>query len=202
MDGGDVITGKFGSALNFKKVDQAHLVRVHDAGDDLPANKHTQENERGIRPPAEICAVRSLMRHRESLMRTACQHLLRVQKALDQMNVQLHHAVTDITGYTGLAILEAIVAGERNPEALARLRDYRCKKSEAEIARALRGDWREEHIFTLRQSLEAWRFHQNLMTDCDEQIASRMDALEDREAPPIPMTGKKSNKPHEEPMRR
>ena len=155
-----------------------------------------------FRPPAEICAVRSLMRHRESLMRTACQHLLRVQKALDQMNVQLHHAVTDITGYTGLAILDAIVAGERTPEALARLRDYRCKKSEAEIARALRGDWREEHIFTLRQSLEAWRFHQNLMTDCDEQIASRMDALEDREAPPIPMTGKKGNKPHEEPMRR
>jgi len=82
---------------------------------------------------------------------------------LDQMNVPLHHAVTDITGYTGLAILDAIIAGERNPEALARLRDSRCKKSEAEIAKALRGDWREEHLFTLRQSLEAWRFHQNLM---------------------------------------
>ena len=92
------------------------------------------------------------MRHRESLMRTACQYLLRVQELLDQMNVQLHHAVTEITG---LAILEAIVAGERNPEALARLHDYRCKKSEAEIAKALRGDWREEHLFTLRQSLEA-----------------------------------------------
>jgi transposase len=142
------------------------------------------------------------MRHRESLMRTACQHLLRVQKALDQMNVQLHHAVTDITGYTGLAILDAIVAGERNPESLASLRDYRCKKSEAEIAKALRGDWREEHLFTLRQSLEAWRFHQNLMADCDQQIASRMDALEDRGAGPPPVTGKKKgNKPHEEPMR-
>jgi transposase len=135
-----------------------------------------------FRPPAEICAVRSLMRHRNSLMRTACQHLLRVQKSLDQMNVQLHHAVTDITGYTGLEILDAIVAGERDPEALARLRDYRCKKNEAEIAKALRGDWREEHLFTRRQSLEAWRFHQNLMADCDQQIASRMDALEDRGA--------------------
>jgi len=72
------------------------------------------------------------MRHWEGLMRAACQHLLRVQKALDQMNVQLHHAVTDITGQTGLAILDAILAGERDPVALARLRHYRCKKSEAE----------------------------------------------------------------------
>ncbi|MDB2673312.1 IS110 family transposase [Akkermansiaceae bacterium] len=154
-----------------------------------------------FRPPADICAVRSLMRHRESLMRTACQHLLRVQKSLDQMNVQLHHAVTDITGYTGLAILDAIIAGERDPVALARLRDYRCKKSEAEIAKALRGDWREEHLFTLRQSLEAWRFHQNLMTDCDQQIATRMDALEDRGAEAPPVSGKKGNKSKEEPMR-
>jgi hypothetical protein len=91
-------------------------------------------------------------------------------------------AVTDITGCTDLTILDAIVAGARNPEALARLRDYRCKKSEAEIARALRGDWREEHFFTLRQLLEARRFQQNLMTDCDEQIASRVDDLEDRVA--------------------
>ena len=155
-----------------------------------------------FRPPAEICVVRSLMRHRDGLMRTACQHLLRVQKALDQMNVQLHHAVTDITGQTGLAILDAILAGERDPEALARLRHFRCKKSEAEIARSLCGDWREEHLFTLRQSLEAWRFHQNLMADCDLQIASRIDALEDRGAGSPPVTGKKKgNKTHDEPMR-
>ena len=141
------------------------------------------------------------MRHRESVMRAGCQHLLRVQKALDQMNVQLHHAITDITGQRGLATLDAIVAGERDPEALARLRHYRCKKSEVEIAKALRGDWRAEHLFTLRQSLEAWRFHQQLMADCDQQIASRMDALEDRGAGLAPVTRKKGNKPHEEPMR-
>lgn len=86
----------------------------------------------------------------------ARQHLLRVQKALDQMNVQLHHAVTNITnitnitGVTGLTILEAIAAGERDPKVLAAHRDYRCKKSEAQIAKALKGDWREEHLFTLR----------------------------------------------------
>lgn len=154
-----------------------------------------------FRPPAAICAVRTLMRHRESLMRASCQHLLRVQKALDQMNIQLHHAVTDITGQTGLAILDAILAGERDPEALARLRHFRCKKSEAEIARFLRGDWREEHLFTLRQSLEAWRFHQSQMAECDERIAEHLDALDDRgegSAPPSPKQG--ANSP-DEPMR-
>jgi transposase len=154
-----------------------------------------------FRPPAAICAVRSLMRHRESLMRAGCQHLQRVQKALDQMNVQLHHAVTDITGLTGLAILDAIVAGERDPEVLAGLRDYRCKKSEAEIAKALKGDWREEHLFTLRQSLEAWRFHQRLMADCDKQIAEFMNVLEDLGEGPPPPSNKKGNKAPEEPMR-
>ena len=72
-----------------------------------------------FRPPAAVCAVRSLVRHRESLMRTECEHLLHVQKALHQMNVQLHHAVTDITGVTGLAILDAIVAGKRDAKVLA-----------------------------------------------------------------------------------
>jgi transposase len=155
-----------------------------------------------FRPPAAICAVRSLMRHRESLMRGACQHLLRVQKALDQMNVQLHHAVTDITGLTGMAILDAIVAGERDPAVLASHRHFRCKKSEAQIAKALKGDWREEHLFTLRQSLEAWRFHQKLMADCDEQITEHMNALEDQEEGPPPPSNKKGNKAPAEPMRR
>jgi len=154
-----------------------------------------------FRPPAAICAVRSLMRHRESLMRAGCQHLLRVQKALDQMNVQLHHAVTDITGLTGMAILDAIVAGERDPEVLAGHRDYRCKKSEAQIAKALNGDWREEHLFTLRQSLEAWRFHQKLMADCDEQIARHISTLEDQGEAPPPPSNKKANKVPDEPMR-
>lgn len=154
-----------------------------------------------FRPPAAICALRSLMRHREGLMRAACQHLLRVQKALDQMNVQLHHAVTDITGQTGLAILDAILAGERDPAALARLRHFRCKKSEGEIARSLRGDWREEHLFTLRQSLEAWRFHQSQMAECDVRIAGHMDALDDRGDGPAPPSPKRGANAPDEPMR-
>ena len=154
-----------------------------------------------FRPPATICAVRSLMRHRESMMRGSCQHLLRVQKALDQMNVQLHHAVTDITGQTGMAILDAIVAGERDPEVLAGHRHYRCRKSEAQIAKALKGDWREEHLFTLRQSLEAWRFHQKLMVDCDQKIVELMNALDDHGEGTPPPSAKKGARGMDEPMR-
>lgn len=141
-----------------------------------------------FRPPAAVCAVRALMRHRDSLMRTGCEHLLRVQKALDQMNVQLHRAVTDITGEIGQAILEAIIKGERNPEVLAQHRNFRCKKTVAEIAKALRGDWRPEHLFTLRQSFEAWQYHQKLIAECETEQRTQMAGLADqtKEAAPPP----------------
>lgn len=133
-----------------------------------------------FRPPAAVCAVRALVRHRDSLVRTGCEHLLRAQKALDQMNVQVHRAVTDITGETGLAIIEAIIKGERDPKVLAQHRDYRCKKSVAEIAAALRGDWRPEHLFTLRQSFEAWQYHQKLIAECEIELRKQMDGLADQ----------------------
>jgi len=140
-----------------------------------------------FRPPADICAVRALVRHGESLVQSGCEHLLRVQKALDQMNVQVHHAVSDITGQTGLAILDAILQGERDPKKLAQLRDPRCKKSQAEIAAALHGDWRPEQLFTLRQSLAAWRYHQTLIAECDAELKKQLATLAaqtDRAAPP------------------
>jgi hypothetical protein len=124
--------------------------------------------------------VRALVRHRDSLVRTGNEHLLRVQKALDQMNVQVHRAVTDITGETGQAILEAIIKGERKPEVLAQHRNYRCKQSETEIAAALRGDWRPEHLFTLRQSFEAWQYHQKLIAECETELRKQMDGLADQ----------------------
>jgi transposase len=154
-----------------------------------------------FRPPAAVCAVRSLVRHRESLVRTGCEHLLRVQKALDQMNVQLHRAVSDITGETGLAILDAIVKGERDPAVLARHRNYRCKKSEAEIAAALRGDWQPEHLFTLRQSLEAWRYHQTLVVECEIEMDTQMQALVPQTTAEPPPPAKRSTQP-DEPLRR
>jgi hypothetical protein len=80
-----------------------------------------------------------------------------MQKALDQMNPQLHHAISDIVGQTGLAIVDAIRAGQRNPSVLARLRNERIKATEEVIAKSLVGDYRAEHPFTLRQSLAAYR---------------------------------------------
>lgn len=153
-----------------------------------------------FRPPAEVVAVRSLIRHRESLSRSANQYLLRLQKSLDQMNVLLHHAVSDITGVTGQAILDAILSGERDPAVLARLRDRRCRKSEEQIAEALRGDWREEHLFTLGQSLEAWCYHQQLIADCNTEIDRQMGKIKARSNEKAPPHTKKGNVP-DEPLR-
>ena len=142
-----------------------------------------------FRPALEVCAIRTLLRHRDSLVQVACAHLLRLQKALDQMNVQLHRAVTDITGTTGLTILDAIVAGERDPQKLAAHRDPRCKKSVAQIAAALKGDWKVEQLFVLRQALAAWRYHHQLADECQQEIHRLAAKLESRtEAAPPPPT--------------
>ena len=93
-----------------------------------------------------------------------------MQKALTQMNVQLHQVVSDITGTTGMAIIRAIVAGERNPQVLAALRHHRSQRSEAEIAQALEGDYRTEHIFVLQQELHLYDVYQTQITACDRQI--------------------------------
>jgi transposase len=154
-----------------------------------------------FRPAAEVCAVRSLVRHRESLIRAGCEHLQRVQKSLDQMNLHLHHVISDITGETGLAILDAILKGERDGKVLARLRNYRCKASEVTIAKALQGDWREEHLFTLRQSLAAWRYHQQLVTECEAQMKVQIAALAMQTDAEPPKPTKRDTQP-DEPMRR
>src|SRR3954467_7718772 len=105
----------------------------------------------------------------------AATHVNHMQKALDQMNVQLHHVISDITGLTGLAIVDAILAGQRDPLTLARLRHERIKASEEVIAKSLVGDYRAEHLFTLRQSLTAYRSYQTLIDDCDKEIRNCLD---------------------------
>lgn len=145
-----------------------------------------------FRPPDQVCVVRSLMRHRESLVQSASQQVLHMQKSLDQMNLHLHHVVNDITGKTGLAILDAIFAGERDPKILAKLRDRRVKASEETVARALEGDYRREHLFTLQQSLAGYRFVQSQIAACDEQIAALLKEFnpkadpDERPLPPPP----------------
>lgn len=123
-----------------------------------------------FRPEQAVCAVRAVLRHRESLVRIASSYVQHMQKALDQMNLQLHHVISDITGVTGIAIIEAILKGERDPAVLAKMRDKRVKASGETIAQALVGDYRREHLFTLRQSLQAYRHCQDLIATCDQEI--------------------------------
>ena len=135
------------------------------------------------RPDQEVCAVGSLLRHRESLVQMGATHVNHMQKALDQMNLQLHHVISDITGLTGLAIIDAILDGERNPFTLAKLRHERIKASEEVIAKSLVGDYRTEHLFTLRQSLTAYRSYQQLIDDCDREIRRLLDTFQAPQTP-------------------
>jgi transposase len=142
-----------------------------------------------FRPAQDVCALRSLLRHRDGLVEMASAHVLHMQKALDQMNLQLHHVISDLTGLTGLAIVDAILAGERDAHKLAKLRDRRIKATPETIAKSLVGDYRSEHLFTLRQSLEAWRYYHQLITICDREIEQRLQMFDSRIDPaahPIP----------------
>jgi transposase len=107
-------------------------------------------------------------------------HIQHMQKALEEMNVKLTEAVSDITGVTGLAIIKAILRGERDPLQLAKLRHHRCQRTEAEIARALYGNWRAEHLFALRQALELYEFYQTRVRECDAQLEAYLKTFEDK----------------------
>ena len=150
-----------------------------------------------FRPDADVCAVRSLMRHRNDLVQMASQHVQHMQKALTQMNVQIHHVISDTTGLTGLAILDAIVAGERNPAVLASLRDPRVKASEDTIRKSLEGNWRPEHVLALKQRLSLYRFYQEQINDCDKEIEKLVAAFEPRVDPdekPLPEDRKREQR--------
>lgn len=126
--------------------------------------------ESSFRPEADLVALRTLLRHRAQLIQHRSPHVLHMQKALLQMNIQLSQALSDVSGETGQAMIRAIVAGERDPHKLAALRNYRCKKDEQEIAKALTGTWREEHLFILKQSLELYDFYTGQLEECDAEI--------------------------------
>jgi transposase len=106
-----------------------------------------------FRPAEEICALRAYVRQRNMLIQSTTMQIQHMQKALSQMNLQLHHVIADITGETGMKIIRAIVAGEKNPGELAKNRSYKCKNSSSTIEQALTGNYRAEHLFSLRQAL-------------------------------------------------
>ncbi len=122
--------------------------------------------------------MRTILRHRDALVRGASRCVSHLHKALTQMNIQLHHVISDLTGVTGQAILTAVLAGERDPQKLAALKDHRIKASRDVIAKSLRGDWRAEHLFTLKQTHALWQQHQSLITECDAQIAALLQAFD------------------------
>jgi transposase len=126
--------------------------------------------EGSFRPQSDLVALRTLLRHRAQLVEHRSPHILHMQKALLQMNVQLSQAVTDITGVTGQLIIRAILSGVRDPKMLASLREPGCKKSEEEIGKALTGTWREEHLFILKQSVAIYDFYTQQLLECDVEI--------------------------------
>ena len=123
-----------------------------------------------FRPEGEVRQLRSYLRQRAMLVEYASHHVQHMHKALTQMNVKFQHVISDITGKTGMDIIEAIVGGERNPRTLARLRDPRTKSDEKTIARSLQGHWRAEHVFELTQALELYRAYQDRIAECDREI--------------------------------
>jgi transposase len=131
-----------------------------------------------FRPEDRICVLRSYIRHRDNLIKSAAAHLNRIQKVLEQMNIQLHKVIADITGVTGMRILTAILDGERDPLVLAQLKDYRVKRSTETIAKSLEGDWREEHLFALRQEFELYEIYRHKINECDQKTLAYLTTLE------------------------
>jgi transposase len=142
-----------------------------------------------FRPAEQVCVLRSLTRQRTMLLRNQGRLVQHMQKALTQMNIQLANVISDVAGETGQRILRAIVAGERDGQALAQLRNARIRASEDEIAKSLQGSWRAEHLFALKQALDAFDFCGTQLAECDAQIQAQLQALHVRED--APAAGKK-----------
>lgn len=154
-----------------------------------------------FRPPEDIVAIRSLVRHREMLVRYRSAHIQHMQKALTLMNLRLPNVLSDITGVTGMKIIRTILAGERDPEKLAQFRDGRCKHSEIEIAKSLEGHYKREHLFALKQSVELYDFYDEQLRACDMELEAMYQEFEPPEnpgsPPPAPNTNKRrKNQPH------
>ncbi len=147
-----------------------------------------------FRPEDEICVLRSYIRQRDSLIKSSSTHVQRMQKALIQMNLHLHKVISDITGLTGMAIIREIVSGEREPQVLAALKDPRIKSSTTEIAKALTGDYRPEHVFVLKQEFNLYEIYQKEIACIDSEIEKCLTKFEPKTLDELPATKKKRRK--------
>jgi transposase len=156
-----------------------------------------------FRPDDVYCVVRSYLRYREDLVAARSQQTQHMQKALQQMNLQLKQVISNTSGLSGLAIIEAIVQGERDPAKLAGLAHHRIKATHDQIRKALVGDYRTEHLFVLRSALDLYKTYEAKISACDEQLARELEALPDRVDPKIkPLPPKAANKKVDEDLRR
>jgi len=162
------VTGKKTDILDCQWIQQLHTYGLLHAS---------------FRPDEQVCVLRSLVRHREMLLHYRASHIQHMQKALQQMNLKLTSVLTNIAGTTGLRMIRDLVNGVRDPQQLAKHRDYRCGKSEAEIAKSLAGDYRSEHVFALQQALELYEAYTEKLTACDAQIEDYLNQLPTQLAP-------------------
>lgn len=152
-----------------------------------------------FRPGREIAALRSYLRSRERHLDYAASHIQHMQKALTYMNLQLHHVISDITGATGMQIIRAIVAGERNPNVLAEMRDIRCKATIETVRAALVGNYQPEHVFALKQALALYDFYQKCVAECDiqiEQVVAALNSSRQIPAAPLPKARHRTKQPN------
>jgi len=128
-----------------------------------------------FRPKDVVCVLRSLLRLRDTLVKDCSSHVLRMQKALTEMNIQIHRVLSDITGYSGMAIIRAILAGERDGLKLAQMKHPQVKASTEQIVKALEGDYRAEHLFALRTAVELYDAYQLKIMECENQIEQQLE---------------------------
>ena len=170
-----------GKGLDVKLVNARHVKNVPGRKSDVLDCQWLQQLHTyglltgAFRPTEQVCALlRTYVRQRMNLVRYAASHIQHMQKALAQMNLQLANVVSDITGVTGMQIIKSILNGERDPLILAGLRDRRCKNNEETIARSLHGNFRPEHLFSLKQAVDLYVFYQGQIAECDREILSQL----------------------------
>jgi transposase len=180
--------------IEVKLVDARHVKNVSGRKSDVLDCQWIQQLHTygllagAFRPPDEVCVLRSYLRQREMLTQSASMHIQHMQKALQQMNLLLHNVVSDITGVTGMKIIKAILDGERDPRVLARNRDERCHNTTTTIAKSLVGNYREEHLFALRQAVDLYETYQAKIADCNQAIIKQVEKQPDisDDEPPAP----------------
>jgi transposase len=158
---------------------------------------------KSFRPDEPTCVLRALVRHREMLLRYRASHIQHIQKILQQMNLKLTNVISDVTGVTGLRIIRDILSGQHDPKELAKHRDHRCRKNEEEIAKSLEGDYREELLFTLRQTVELYDLYTEKLRACDGEIEQQLACFEPKidikEQPLPPATRPPAIRPKNDP---